>query len=84
MGGSLDLFHGCYCSGSAEITSLVKVAGLWLMPSCLLQVFLQVEIGDADGDNHSYVHSVILLDLYHNLGTVSKCLFNQSFHSFNK
>lgn len=65
-----------------EITSLAKLAGGWLMLSAVS--LLQVEIVDAVDDNHSYLHSVISLDLYHNLVIVNKCLFNQSIHSLNK
>lgn len=65
-----------------EITSLAKLAGGWLMLSSAS--LLQVEIVDAVDDTHSYWHSVISLELCHNLVTANKCLFNQSVHSLNK
>jgi hypothetical protein len=48
----------------------------------LLAGLLQVEI--AAGDNCSYFHSFISLDLHHDLGMLNECLFNKLVHSFNK
>lgn len=57
-----------------DITSLAKLAGGWLMLSAAN--LLHVEIVHA-ASSHSYLHSIASSDLYHNLGMVNKCLFNQ-------